>query len=180
MRRISGSDRKIGLDLLIALAIEGVVFVLCALLLWPFGKAALAWQLAKGFCIFLLAVYAAVCVSALLQKLFRIDNDPPSDAYVLVNLFVSACVQTGWAAFAALAVTGHAAGAAWLATAMLHFLGLVVSWGASSATGAFFQGHLYRTINAALSLAGYLLFAVWPAAARALNGWFFAFFGTLG
>ncbi len=173
---MSESGRKIGLDLLIALGIEGVILILSALLLWPFGKAALAGQLARGFCIFLLAVYAAFYVSALLQKLFRIDSDPPSDAYVLVNLFVSACVQTGWAAFTALAVTSHAAGASWLAAAVLYFLGLVVSWGASSATGAFFQGYLYRTINAALSLAGYLLFAVWPAAARALYGWFFAWF----
>ena len=40
-------------------------------------------------------------------------------------------------------------------------------------TQAFFQGSIYRMINAIISVAAYVVFAVWPAAGRALYGWFF-------
>jgi hypothetical protein len=44
--------------------------------------------------------------------------------------------------------------------------------------GAFYQGTLYKMVNGPLALISYILFAEWPALARAIYGWFFSVFGA--
>jgi hypothetical protein len=167
------SARKIGSELLLAAIVNGVFFVLVALALWPLGKVGLAGHLSKGLCLFALVICVAAAANALLQKLLRIESDPLSDAYVIVNLAVSAVVQLGWPAFAALAVSSQVSGAPFWMGALLHLVGWIASWLSTAVTSAFFQGSLYKRVNALLALAGYPLFALWPAAGRALYGWFF-------
>jgi hypothetical protein len=112
-----------------------------------------------------------------LQRLLRVDTDSPSDAYIISGLVVGGVIQAGWSAFAALAVRGSAAGTPlWLA-ALLYFVGLLSSWVAFNIVSAFYMGSIYRTTNLMLAPASYVLFCLWPAAGRALYGWFFDFYG---
>lgn len=172
--RITESGRQLRADLLLFLGVNGAFYMVSALLLWPLNKAPLSGQLAKGFCVFLIILLFAITLGVLLQKLFRIEDDPPSDAFVIMNILISGVVQLGWAAFAALAAREHAAGAWWVAGSLVYLVGLIASWLAQMLTGAFFQGSIYKTITGLVALIGYLLFAFLPGAARALFGWFFA------
>lgn len=174
MSRETIDFRKIGTDLLVAVALQVAFVLLSALVLWPFGKAVLAWQVAKGFSLFFLVVVAVVLLAALLQKLFRIEDDPPSSPFVISNLLLSACVQVGWSAFAALAIAGQAAGATMFALIVLHLVGFLSTMIAKTTTDVFFKGNLYAAVNALLTMIAYIVFAIWPVAARAAYGWFFA------
>ncbi len=40
-------------------------------------------------------------------------------------------------------------------------------------TTAFYCGSIYKVVDLPLALIAYLVFAAWPAAARALYGWLF-------
>lgn len=167
---------KIGSELLLAAGINGAFFILAALLLWPFGQVALVGHLAMGWLLYVVVGGLALLLSVVLHSLFRIEIDPPSDACMLLNLAVGAVVQLGWAAFAALAVVALTPGAASPTTIALYFVGLLASWLSTVVTGAYFQGSVYKSANALAAIVGYAVFAFWPGAARALYGWFFAWF----
>jgi hypothetical protein len=169
-------DRKELFDYLFAVALNAVFLALAALLLWPAGKAATALGLAKGFWAFWTAAILATTLAALVQRLFRIDIDSHPDAYVILGLAVGGVLQAGWSAFAALTVGGAAAGAPlWLA-GVLYFVGLLSCWVALNIVAAWYTGSLYRMTNLFVAPAGFVLFCLWPAAARALFGWFFDFY----
>jgi hypothetical protein len=150
---------------------------LSALVLWPFGKTALTIHLAKGCGLFWVVLALTSWVIALLYRVLRVETDPPSTPYVVMNLCVSAFLQMGWSAFAALTLRNFAEGSTGT-TVALWVVGFVSSYVGFAIAGVFYQGTLYKLINAPLALLSYVAFAVWPASARALYGWFFATFGA--
>jgi hypothetical protein len=56
---------------------------------------------------------------------------------------------------------------------ILWFTGLFTSWMAYGVVSTYYSGSFYKGINLPLAALAFLLFAVWPAAARFLFGWFF-------
>ena len=162
---------------LFALVLNAVFLVLVALLLWPAGKAATALTLAKGFWGFWTVLIITGSLVVLFQRLFRVDMYSHPDAYIISGLLVGGVIQAGWSAFAALAVGGAAAGASlWLA-ALLYLFGLLSCWVAHNIVSVYYMGSIYRMANLIIAAVTFILFSVWPAAARALFGWFFDFYG---
>ena len=178
MSRPTEADSKTLWELIFAGGSTLLFLGLSALFLWPFGKATLAIQLAKGYVVFWVVLSFASWVLGLRHRMFRVESDPPSSTYVFTNLGLSAFLQVGWSAFAVLAVSRFLAGSSiWLAVG-LHLTGFLSSLVASVMVGAFYQGTLYKFVNGPLALVSYIVFAVWPALGRAIYGWFFALFGT--
>jgi len=165
---------RIGLDLGIGIGLAVVWFGLGALILWPFGKAALCGHLGKGYPLYVVALMLAMLVSIIVQKVFRLESDPPRDPFVTANIVISAFVQAGWAAFVALAVRSFTPEASLFAMSALHLVGFIGSYITTATTGAFFQGSVYKTIDTLVAAVAYILFAFWPGAAHAIYGWFFA------
>ena len=95
--------------------------------------------------------------------------------YVITNVCVSAFLQAGWSAFAALTVR-HEMGGSTGTTVALWVVGFVSSFVGFVVAGVFYQGTLYKLINAPLALLGHAVFTMWPAVPRAPYGWFFSFF----
>lgn len=161
MRGLSEDLRRLGLDLLVAAGVNGVFFAVSALVLWPMGKASLAGRLAVGLCLFALMIALVVWVSAWIQTLFRIEEDPPSKTFVIMNLVVSGALQVGWSAWAALAAGGFVRGASFGIAATVYVVGFLSSFLSSVVVGAFYHGHLYKMVNALLAIVGFVVFAVW-------------------
>ena len=151
---------------------------LAALLLWPLGHAPIALQVAKGCGIFWIVVTVTAIVLARIQDRFKINIYDHGDAFLGSNLLVSAFLTAGWAAFAALTVHIALGAGASIGTTVLVFLaaGLPAALIGYVVVAALWQGHLYKIVNLALGFAALLLFALWPAAARAAFGWFFRLF----
>ena len=170
-------DRKELFDYLFAVVLNAVFLAVVALLLWPAGKAATALSLGRGFWAFWTLLIVTGSLVALWQRLFRVDMYSHPNAYIIVALVVGGVQQLGWSAFSALTTREAAAGAPlWLAAA-LYFVGLLACWVALQIVSAFYTGSIYRMTNLLIATAGYALFCVWPAAGRALFGWFFDFYG---
>ena len=169
-------DRKELFDYLFAVALNAVFLALAALLLWPFGKAATALGLARGFWAFWTAMILLTMLVALVHRLFRIDIHSHPDAYVILGLVVSGVLQAGWSAFAALTVGGATTGASVWTAVVLYFVGLLSCWVALNIISTNYAGSIYRMVNLVLAPASFALFCVWPTAARALFGWFFDFY----
>jgi hypothetical protein len=167
---------KVGSELLLAVGINGTFFLLAALVLWPLGHASLVGSLALGLLTFMITGFVVFLLSVIGHAVLRIDTDPPSNASIVANLIASVMLQAGWAAFVALAVTGHTSGAGFVVAGVLHLVGVIASWFGTVVTGAFFQGSLYKSACALVSFIGYGIFAFWPAAGRGLFGWFFRWF----
>jgi hypothetical protein len=169
-------DQKDWFNYLFAVALNAIFLALAALALWPTGKAATALSLARGFWALWTLMILTTLLVVLLQRLLRVDIDSHADAYVIMGLVVSGLIQAGWSAFAALTVGGAAAGAPlWLA-AVLYFVGLLSCWVAFNVVAVYYMGSIYRMTNMFVALGSYVLFCLWPAAARALFGWFFDFY----
>ncbi|HEV2842016.1 MAG TPA: hypothetical protein VGW39_11870 [Chthoniobacterales bacterium] len=176
MSRPTEADNKTLWELILAGGSTLLFLGLSALFLWPFGKAALAIHLAKGYVVFWIVLSFASWVLGLVHRMFRFESDPPSSPYVFTNLGLSAFLQVGWSAFAVLAVSGFLGGSSiWLAVG-LHLAGFLSSLVASVMVGAFYQGTLYKFVNGPLALVSYIVFAVWPALGRAIYGWFLDLF----
>lgn len=178
MSRPTDADSKTLWELIFAGGSTLLFLGLSALLLWPFGKAALALQLAKGCVVFWVVLSFTSWALGLGQRMFRVESDPPSSTYVFTNLGLSAFLQMGWSAFAVLAVGGFLAGSSTWLVAGLYLDGFLSSLVASFMVGAFYQGTVYKFVNGPLALVSYIVFAVWPALGRAIYGWFFALFGA--
>jgi hypothetical protein len=148
-----------------------IVVAVCALILLPLGRVRLAWELAQAIGLLWLGLMLTLWVLQRVQSLLRVVEDPPSDAYVLSNLAVSAGVLFIWTAHLALLVREFAqAGPGWI-TAVVYFIGLLGAHTGFSSVAAFYGGTIYRTVNLFVALGGYLLFSLWPAAARVVGGW---------
>lgn len=151
------------------LALLGVI----TLLLWPLGELKLALSLAKGMGVLYVTTYVVFLVQLLIHRIFRVDVDDRFDAFLLSNLAVSALLHVGWSAFAALTVRAAAAGEPVWRTAILWVIGLFTCWMAYNVVGTWYSGRFYRYKNLPLAAASFAVFALWPAAARFLFGWYF-------
>ena len=169
-------DQKELFDYLFANVLNIVFLVLTALLLWPLGKATMALRLAKGYWIFWIVMLMTSAALVLIQRLLRMDLHSRSDAYVISALVLSGFLQVGWSAFAALLVSDFIAdSSAWTAL-LLYTVGVVSCYVACVVVGAFYMGGLYRMVNLALAFLSFVVFNFWPAASRAIYGWFFNIF----
>jgi hypothetical protein len=98
------------------------------------------------------------------------------DAYVISGLAVSGFLQAGWSAFAALLVRNFVADTPGWLVVCLYAVGVLSCYVACVIVGAFYMGALYRMVNLALAILSFIMFSLWPAAGRAIYGWFFDLF----
>jgi hypothetical protein len=146
---------------------------LAALALWPAGMAGVGLRLLKGFAVFWLVVFVVYVLAAWVQRRLRVDLYSHPDAFVVSNLLVSGMLMVGWTAFAALVAREAAAVAGlWLAC-VLYLTGLLSGVVAGQVLGSFYNGQVYKFACLLVACAGFILFAVWPAAGRAAFGWLF-------
>lgn len=169
-------DQKEFFDYLFALVLNIVFVALTALLLWPLGRAILAWRLAKGYWIFWTVLIVTSMLMVLAQRIFRMDLYERFDGYVISGLIVSGFIQLGWSAFVAPIVrTSVADTSVWVAI-VVYALGLISCYVAAVIVGVYYMGGLYRMVNSMLAILSFVLFSVWPRAGMAIYGWFFDLF----
>jgi hypothetical protein len=173
---LTHDDRKDLFELLLALVLNILFIGLIAPVLWLLDRQVLALSLARGYGVLWLVIGGITVLIRRMQRLFRVDLYERANTYVISNLAVSCFLQTGWSAFAALAVRGFIAGApAWIVI-ILYLVGILSCLIAFFAVSSLYQGAIYKLVSLPLALAGFLVFSVWPATGRALYGWFFRLF----
>lgn len=169
-------DQKELFEFLFAAALCLFFGGMAALALWPLGDAALALRFAKGGVVLWVVLFLTFVVLAFAHRKLRIDIYSHGNAYVISTAVVGAVMQTGWSAFAALAVQDFTQGAGTWASFILYFAGLVSCYVAYAVVSAFYTGQIYKLVNLAVALVSYVLFCLWPAGASAAFGWFFRLF----
>ena len=172
-------DQKGLFEFLFAAALCLFFGVLAALALWPVGGASLALRFAKGGLVLWVVLFVTFFVLAFVQRKLKVDIHSHGDAYVISSAAVGAVIQTGWSAFAALAVRDFASTAGTWAAVVLYFAGLLSCYVAYTVVSAFYTGQIYKLVNLAAALVGFALFCLWPAGAQAAYGWFFRLFQSL-
>jgi hypothetical protein len=169
-------DQKELFEYLSANVLNIVFLALSALLLWPIGKAMMAFNFAKGYWLFWIVMILTAGLVILFQRIFRVDMYSHFDAYVISALAVSGFLQAGWSAFAALVVRSFVADTpAWVAV-ILYVVGVLSCYVACCIVSAFYIGSIYKLVNLPLAVVSFVVFSVWPAAGRAIYGWFFDLF----
>ena len=169
-------DQKELFDYVFANALNLVFLALTALVLWPVDKATMALRLAKGYWLFWIVMVVTSGVLLQFQRFFRMDLYSRFDAYVISALIVSGFLQAGWSAFAVLLLRNFVADTAGWVMVIVYAVGVLSCYVASVIVGAFYMGGLYRMVNLAIAILSFLLFSQWPAAGRAIYGWFFDLF----
>lgn len=169
-------EQKELFDSLYATALSIVFFALTALVLWPLERLSLAWRLLKGYWLFCIVVALTAMLLLLFRRIFRIDLETRFDAYVISALAVSVFVQAGWSAFAALTVRDFTADASSPVAAVLYVVGFLSCYVSFAVVGIYYLGQIYRLVNLPLACVSFVVFSLWPAAARAVYGWFFGLF----
>lgn len=147
------------------------VLAVAAVLLLPFGRGGVLWELVRAFAVLWGVLLMAAWLVQRVQHALRVADDPPSDAYVLSNLAVGVLLLLTFAGYVALLLRGSAAGAAPWMTGILLLVGLLASHAGYGIVSAIYAGTIYRMVNLCVALGGFILFAAWPAAARAAFGW---------
>jgi hypothetical protein len=160
--------------LLIVAGINAVFLIVVAPVLWLLGHGALAWSFVKGYVLLWLLLLVLSPILNFIQRMLRLNIYDNANVFIASNLLVSGVLVLGWAAFAALAVQG--AGAAGWIVGVLYVIGLLASYLAEQVVTAIFNGTIYQLANLVLALASFIVFAMWPASARLLFGWFFNLF----
>lgn len=166
-------DQKELFDYLFALVLNILFVALTAVLLWPFGKAAVAWRLTKGYWMFWTVLIVTSALMVLAQRLFRMDLYSRADAYVISALILSGFLQIGWSAYVAPVVRSSVADASIVATIIMYAVGFVSAYVAAVIVGAYYTGGLYRMVNSGLAFLTFIVFSIWPSAGLAIYGWFF-------
>ena len=169
-------DQKELFEFLFAAALSLLFGALAALALWPMGDAALALRFAKGGLVLWAVLFLTYVALAFVQRKLDVDIYSHADAYVISAAAVGAVIQTGWSAFAALAVRDFASDASLWPAAVLYFTGLLSCYVAFTVVSAFYTGQIYKLVNLAAALVSFTVFCLWPAGARAAFGWFFGIF----
>ncbi|HEY1403235.1 MAG TPA: hypothetical protein VGB05_03845 [Pyrinomonadaceae bacterium] len=169
-------DQKEVFDSLFATVLAILFLGLSALLLWPLGRAMMAFRLLKGYWLFCIVLYPTYWVALMLQRMFRVDIESNFDAFVISNLIVSGFLQAGWSAFAALIVASSIASAPVWVVVILHVVGFLSCYVAFTLVSTLYAGSIYRQTNLLLAVASFIIFSVWPASGRAIYGWFFDLF----
>jgi hypothetical protein len=148
-----------------------IVLVVAAVLLLPFGRGGVLWELVRAFAVLWGVLLMAAGLLQVIQRVLRVEDDPPSNAYVLSNLAVGVVLLVVFTGYVALLLRGSAGGAPVWMMVILLVIGLLSSHAGYGTVSAVYGGTLYRTVNLAVALGGFVLFAAWPAAARAAFGW---------
>lgn len=172
-RQAARELREARTDFAIVFWLEAGLLALIALLLWPLGHLRLAVSLAKGMGLFYLLNWVVGVALAIVYRRFRFNLDDHGRRFLYTNLAVSGLLTAGWSAFAALAVDGAAEGAPVWRAAVLYVIGLFSVHMAYTVLGLWYSGSYYRYRNLPLGAAAFVLFALWPPAARFLFGWLF-------
>ena len=149
---------------------------LAAPALWPAGRAGVGFTMLKAFGLFWVVVFVVYALAAWVQRRLRVDLYSHPDAFVVSNLLVSGLLMLGWTAFAALLMRDAAAAAGPWVACVLYLAGLLSGVVACQVLGSFYSGHVYKFACLMVACAGFGLFAVWPAAARATFGRLFGLF----
>jgi hypothetical protein len=169
-------DQKKLFEILFAIGLNAVFLAMIALLLWPLGKLALAFRLAKGYAILWLVILVTFALISRLHRLFRVDIYTHANAFVISNLVLSCFLQAGWSAFAALTIQNSVFSTPVWIVVTLYVVGVLSCLVAFFAVSSFYQGHIYKFVSLPLALIAFIVFSVWPASGRALYGWFFDLF----
>jgi hypothetical protein len=148
-----------------------IVLAVAAVLLLPFGRGGVLWELVRAFAVLWGVLLMAAGLVQIIQRVLRVEEDPPSDAYVLSNLAVGVVLLVIFTGYVTLLLRGSAGGAPVWMMVILLVIGLLSSHAGYGIVSAVYGGTLYRTVNLAVALGGFVLFAAWPAAARAAFGW---------
>lgn len=148
-----------------------IVLAVVAAMLLPVGRWRLLWELARGFAVLWGVLFLAAWLMMLLQHRLRIEDDPPSDAYVLSNMAVCVVLLVIWGGYTALLVRASTTGAPLWLSVLVHATGVLAAHAAFSAICAIYTGSIYRMISLGSAVGAFALFAAWPSAARALFGW---------
>lgn len=172
----NADDQKELFEILFAIGLNAIFLALSALVLWPLGKLALAFRLAKGYAILWLVVFVTFLLISRLHRLFRVDIYTHADAFVLSNLAVSCFLQAGWSAFAALTIQSFLVSTPVWIVVTLYVVGVLSCLVAYFAVSSFYQGHIYKFVSLPLALIAFIVFGVWPASGRVTYGWFFDLF----
>lgn len=166
----------VALDFVVIFVFNALFLGLAALALWPLGMTPLVGRLAKGYALLWPAVTFSSVALGMVQAILRVNLYDHPDAFVYSNLAASAPLLSCWTAFAALSVRGFAAAAPAATAAVLYAVGFLASFVAWKVVCAVYCGELYRVVNLPVALLSFVLFALWPAAAHTLYGWFFDLF----
>ena len=148
---------------------------LLALALWPLGATPLAVRVAKGLAVLWGAAALGSMTVLVAQRFLRIDEYLDFNVYLYSNLAVGVLLLVCWSAFVALSAREFAGASLW-GPAPVYVAGFLSSFVGWMAVSAFYQGIFYKLINLPVVLVCYIIFALWPAAARFLYGWFFDLF----
>lgn len=135
-----------------------------------------AISLAKGFWILWVILALTTALTILVRRIFRVDFDDYFNAFLITSLLVGGLIQLGWSAFVALVTQSHVVGASKSIVIILYAVGLFSCHVAYVVVSAYFSGSFYRYVNLPLAFVSYMFFSFWPAAGRALYGWFFDLF----
>jgi hypothetical protein len=148
-----------------------LVLVVIAVMLLPVGRWRLLWELTRGFAVLWGVLLLTAWLVYVLQRRLRIEDDPPSDAFVLSNMAVCVVLLMMWGGYSALLVRASTTGAPLWQSILVHAAGVLAAHAAFSAICAIYVGSIYRMISLGSAVGSFALFAAWPAAARALFGW---------
>jgi hypothetical protein len=148
-----------------------VILVVIAAMLLPVRRWGLLWELTRAFGVLWGVLLLAAWLMFIIQRRLRIEDDPPSDAYVLSNMAVCVVPLVIWGGYTALLVRGSTIGAPLWVSILVHTAGVLAAHAAFSAICAVYTGSIYRMISLGSAAGSFALFAAWPPAARALFGW---------
>ena len=95
---------------------------------------------------------------------------------MISGLVLSGFIQAGWSAFAALLIRDFTAEASVPVDIVLYGVGVFSCYVACVIVAAFYMGSIYRFTNLLIAIISFVLFSIWPSAARVLFGWFLDLF----
>ncbi|HEU4883174.1 MAG TPA: hypothetical protein VFT45_13030 [Longimicrobium sp.] len=150
---------------------NGIILVVMAAMLLPVRRWGLLWELTRAFAVLWGVLLLAAWVMTLILHRLRVEDDPPSDAYLLSNAAVGVVLLVIWGGYTALLVRESARGAPLWMDVLLYMAGVLASHAAFSAVCAVYIGSFYRWINLGTAVGAFAVFSMWPPAARALFGW---------
>lgn len=88
------------------------VLAVAAVLLLPFGRGGVLWELVRAFAVLWGVLLMAAGILQRAQRALRVEDDPPSNAYVLSNLAVGVLLLLTFTGYVALLLRASADGAA--------------------------------------------------------------------
>jgi hypothetical protein len=169
-------DQKEVFDHLFAAVLNLIFLALLTLIFWLLGKIAFSIHFLKGYWVFWILLPATALLLVVFQRVFRVDMYSHFDAYVISALVLSGFLQVGWSAFAALTIKGSMIGSPTWLIVIMYVSGAISCYVSLMLLSAYYSGSIYRHVNALLGAITFIVFSVWPTAARAMYGWFFDLF----